>query len=254
MRTPAKEEEINEYMNFTQKNLWLQAFASLAWYDAAIKFLFSFITKTSELLLAAGIVVSTANFLTDGTILHGHSQISFAWAWAQAIAIDSSLGTVFLNAFQSVRERETVKAVIFFTLTALLATVAGLITHFDALALAAGLPVSSVASIVPLWIMTALRSVAVIGFLLASRLKQVSFQQLRQGLTHEPPLEPGQNQQMRTDPSALEPLDYQQLARELAPFFQSAHRTIIEEGKTNIECPTPVLETSANQEPVLLSH
>ncbi len=51
----------------------------------------------------------------------------------------------------------------------------------------------------------------------------------------------------------MEPLDYQQLARELAPFLQSARMTIIEEGKTSIEFPTPALETCSNQEPILLS-
>ncbi|GCE20923.1 hypothetical protein [Dictyobacter kobayashii] len=119
----------------------LQAFASLSWYEETIKFIFNFITKTSELLLAAGIVMSTANFLTDGDIMSQNKPLSDAWSWAQAIAIDSSLGIVFMNAFQAVREREKIKAIIFFTLAGLLATVAGLITHFDALAHAAGLPV-----------------------------------------------------------------------------------------------------------------
>lgn len=44
----------------------LRAFASLTWYEETIKFLFDFSAKTSEVLLAAGLVVSTANFLTDG--------------------------------------------------------------------------------------------------------------------------------------------------------------------------------------------
>jgi hypothetical protein len=84
-------------------------------------------------LLAAGIVISTANFLTDGAVISHNTMLSDAWSWAQALAIDSSLGIVFLNAFQSLRERDNVKVVIFFPLTALLATVAGLITHFDAI-------------------------------------------------------------------------------------------------------------------------
>ncbi len=142
-------------------------------------------SKTSELLLAAGIVVSTANFLTDGDVMSHNKALSDAWSWAQAIAIDSSLGIVFVNAFVAIREREKIKAIVFIMLTALLATVAGLITHFDALAHATGLSVSdkSVSGIIPLWVMTALRSVAVIGFLLASRLKNVSFNELRRELT-----------------------------------------------------------------------
>ncbi len=155
----------------------LRNFASLEWYDEVVKFIFTFVTKTSELLLAAGIIVSTANFLTDGDVMRGHKFLSDAWSWSQALAIDSSLSIVFMNAFQAVRERDKTKAIIYFVLTALLATVAGLITHFDALSHAAGLPVTDkdVSGILPLWVMTALRSVAVIGFLLASRLKNISF-------------------------------------------------------------------------------
>ncbi len=154
---------------------WLHQFAALHWYEATITFLFTFVAKTSELLLTAGIVVSTANFLTDGQVLHQHQTLSLAWSWAQAIAIDGSLGVVCMNTVQAWREREYGKAACFLLLTLLLATVAGLITHFDALAHAAGLPVmdKSVSGIIPLWVMTALRALAVIGFLLASRLKQI---------------------------------------------------------------------------------
>ena len=114
--------------------------------------------------------------------MQGHAGLSEAWAWAQAIAIDASLGIVFSNAFQALRERDKIRAIIFFTLTALLATVAGLITHFDALGHASGLPVTDkdVSGVIPLWIMTALRAVAVIGFLLTSRLKNFSFNELRE--------------------------------------------------------------------------
>ncbi|MGH2478373.1 MAG: hypothetical protein ACRDHW_01760 [Ktedonobacteraceae bacterium] len=155
----------------------MHTFASLHWYDETIKFIFNFVAKTSELLLAAGVVISSANFLTDGAIMQDHSPLSVAWAWAQALAIDSSLGIVFVNGFQAAREHDKIKAAIYFTLTAMLAIVAGLLTHFDALAHATGLPVTSqsISGIIPLWLLTGLRAVAVIGFLLVSRLKNVSF-------------------------------------------------------------------------------
>jgi hypothetical protein len=164
-----------------QKPTRLATFASLNWYDETIKFVFNFVAKTSELLLAAGVVVSSANFLTDGAIMPDHTPLSVAWAWAQALAIDSSLGIVFVNGFQAIREHGKVKAVIFFTLTAMLAAVAGLLTNFDALSHATGLPVTdkSISGVIPLWILTALRALAVIGFLLVSRLKQFSFRGLR---------------------------------------------------------------------------
>ncbi|GHO82243.1 hypothetical protein [Dictyobacter formicarum] len=192
----------------TQNTSRLHAFATLHWYDETIKFIFNFVTKTSELLLATGIVVSTANFLTDGSVMQGHVALSDAWAWAQAIAIDSSLGIVFINAFQALRERDKIRAAIFFTLTALLATVAGLITHFDALGHAAGLPVSDkgVSGVIPLWIMTALRAVAVIGFLLTSRLKNFSFNELRDDWHKE------ENKKQEKQ-EAVPQIDYNELAR-----------------------------------------
>lgn len=160
-----------------QEQTPIRTFASLHWYDETIKFIFNFVAKTSELLLAAGVVVSSANFLTDGAVMQDHTPLSVAWAWAQALAIDSSLGIVFVNGFQAAREHDRIKAAIYFTLTAMLATVAGLLTHFDALAHATGLPVTSqsISGIIPLWLLTGLRAVAVIGFLLVSRLKNVSF-------------------------------------------------------------------------------
>lgn len=198
---------------------YLHSFASLRWYDETIKFVFSFVTKTSELLLAAGIIISTANFLTDGDVMNHNKGFSDAWAWARALAIDSSLGVVFMNAFQAVRERDKVKAVIFFTLTALLATVAGLITHFDALAHAAGLSVTDkgVSGILPLWVMTALRSIAVIGFLLASRLKQVSFSALKKEWTQEP-----EAVQTLSNTALTQKIDYDELATALVSAIQQA--------------------------------
>src|SRR5579859_2655229 len=206
-----------------QYRQWLLSFASLNWYEEAVKFIFNFVSKTSELLLAAGIVVSTANFLTDGDIMSHNKALSDAWSWAQAIAIDSSLGIVFVNAFVAIREREKIKAIVFIMLTALLATVAGLITHFDALAHAAGLSVSdkSVSGIIPLWVMTALRSVAVIGFLLASRLKNVSFNELRRELAQQTQQESAAVQEPPGE-LTIPPIDYDALARALVTAMQQA--------------------------------
>lgn len=63
-----------------QQSPRLQTFASLHWYDETIKFVFHFVTKTSELLLAIGIIISTANFLTDGTVMRHNTVLSDAWS------------------------------------------------------------------------------------------------------------------------------------------------------------------------------
>jgi len=46
----------------------MQKFASLTWYDKFIEFIFRFTAKTSEPLLAAGIVYSAADVLSHGQI------------------------------------------------------------------------------------------------------------------------------------------------------------------------------------------
>ena len=170
----------------------MRTFASLHWYDETMTFIFNFVAKTSELLLAAGVVISSANFLTDGGIMRDRAPLSVAWAWAQALAIDSSSGMVFVNGSQAARAHDKIKAVISFTLTAMLATVAGLLTHFDALAHATGLPVTwqGISGIIPLWVLTGLRAVAVIGFLLVSRLKNVSFSTPRDEIRGQQALQP----------------------------------------------------------------
>jgi len=147
---------------------------------------------------------------------------------------NSSLGVVFMNAFQAVRERDKIKAVIFFTLTALLATVAGLITHFDALSHASGLPVTDkgVSGIIPLWVMTTLRALAVIGFLLASRLKHISFRELRLDWNKEPE----RNQEPPREPAVAPQIDYHALAAALVKAMQQAgaigHVNVVEQGAT----------------------
>jgi hypothetical protein len=46
----------------------MQRFVSLDWYDKLIEFIFRFTAKTSEPLLAAGIVYSAADVLSHGQI------------------------------------------------------------------------------------------------------------------------------------------------------------------------------------------
>ncbi len=226
----------------------IHAFASLHWYDETIKFIFNFVAKTSELLLAAGVVISSANFLTDGGIMRDHTPLSVGWAWAQALAIDSSLGIVFVNGFQAVRERDKIKAVIYFTLTAMLAAVAGLLTHFDALAHATGLPVTSqgISGIIPLWLLTGLRAVAVIGFLLVSRLKNVSFSK---------PQEQAQQPAPAPEPEPapqLAPIDYTQLAAALAEVMQQRakieHISVVSEETALLQLATAQREAAPDGE------
>src|SRR5437667_73846 len=53
-------------------------FNSLVWYDTFISFIFRFMAKTSEPLLAVGIIVSAIDFLQKGQLLAAHPQLAFA--------------------------------------------------------------------------------------------------------------------------------------------------------------------------------
>src|SRR5712691_1911328 len=78
-----------------------QGFTSLVWYDGVIEFLFRFVAKTSEPLLAVGLIASAADILTKGRLMEHNLALSDAWAWTQAIAIESSGGVVLVYALQS---------------------------------------------------------------------------------------------------------------------------------------------------------
>ncbi len=170
----------------------LEMFISLAWYEVLLRFIANFIAKTSELLLAAGLVVSTANFLTDGSILKTHDNLSVAWAWAQALAIDSSLGISFYSILQCLKQRDWTKCVLYSILTALLALVAGTITNIDIFSHAIHTSMGDAMTKIGLdiQVLSALRSVAVVGFVLMSRLRDVSFKDLYASAEVEQPREP----------------------------------------------------------------
>ncbi len=200
----------------------LEAFVSLAWYDIFIRFVANFIAKTSELLLCAGLVVSSANFLTDGTILGTTTPVSQAWAWAQALAIDSGLAVSFYHVLESLKQRDWIKCVLTSVLTGLLAVVAGTITNVDIFSHAIHVPISSATSLMGLDIkmLSILRSVAVVGFVLMSRLHDVSLKDLSTLDT------------LSGDSTAIEAIpsqqDQEQLHKEQAKEVALAHLTVEE--------------------------
>ena len=163
----------------TKNHQRLERFLSLAWYETALRFIATFIAKTSELLLAGGLVVSTANFLTDGHVLDNPSAAA-AWAWVQALALDSSLGISFYYVLQSLKQRDWTKFALYLVLTGLLTLVAGSITNVDIFSHAIHTTMSNALTKLgfDVGLLSTLRSIAVVGFVLMSRLKDVSFKDL----------------------------------------------------------------------------
>jgi hypothetical protein len=120
------------------RNTW-QHFLALDWYDSLIEFLFRFVAKTSEPLLAAGLVISAADFLTSGALMRDNQAFSMAWAWTQALAIEASSGVVFVYALHSFRQQDQLKAWLYLVLSLLLALTGGAMLLFQLIANTTGM-------------------------------------------------------------------------------------------------------------------
>lgn len=171
----------------TPNNSRLDRFLALDWYEKILRFVATFVAKTSELLLAAGLVVSTANFLTDGNVLN-NAQAAAAWAWVQALALDSSLGISFYYTLQCLKQRDWVKFALYAILTGLLTLVAGSITNVDIFSHAIHTTMSNALARLgfDVGLLSTLRAIAVVGFVLLSRLKDVSLKDLYSAGEAEP--------------------------------------------------------------------
>jgi hypothetical protein len=169
-----------EHFMKTNNTSRFEAFLSLGWYEVFLRFIANFVAKSAELLLAAGLVVSSANFLTDGDVLGTGSAASKAWSWTQALAIDASLGISFYYVLQCLKQRDWVKFVLYSLLTLVLTLVAGIITDGDIFSHAMHAPIHNAMDMlgIDIRLLSILRSIAVVGFVLMSRLRDVSFKDI----------------------------------------------------------------------------
>ena len=150
---------------------WKQ-FTSLAWYDGLIEFLFRFVAKTSEPLLAAGLVISAADYLSHGTVMAGHPAFSLWWAWAQALALESSSGVVFVYALQAYKSQDKPKGIIYLVLALLLAIVGGGMLLLQVNAITLGTADS------PILVLNVMRVVVSIAYIFLLRAKSIRFSDL----------------------------------------------------------------------------
>ena len=207
-----------------------EEFLSLEWYEITLRFIATFVAKTSELLLAAGLVVSSANFLTDGNVLQA-GEAAHAWAWAQALAIDSSLAISFYYVLQCLRQRDWIKLALYSLLTLMLALVAGTITNIDIYSHAVHATIQQATGQlgIDVELLSTLRAVAVVGFVLMSRLRDVSFKDLYQ---------PGQDERQQPAPAEQDidhRLTVEEVARLLHIVASAAPRITQEEFKASVQ-------------------
>jgi hypothetical protein len=229
----------------------LRAFASLAWYEGVITFLFTFAAKTSEVLVAVGLIISTASFLTDGNVMGKNAGLATAWAWVQALAIDSSLGVTSSSVFSALKQRDWLKALCYSLLTGLLAVVAGTITNIDTLSHVTHSSITSATLQLGLNVkfLATLRSIAVVGFILMSRLKGVSFKDWYNTSSATSPSSP----QISSTPEETKrtiALVQQIMAEMLA---QQGRRVVVEEQETSSPSMLPPEQASKQQESRVIS-
>lgn len=159
---------------------------SLIWLDGTINFIFRFVAKTSELLLAIGIVISAADFLTDGRLMHNNLILADAWAWTQAIAIESSSGVVLMYALQSFKERDKAKGVVYTVLAAMLALVGGVMLLTQIVLNTTGINMVTQGPIAFVIAMAVARAVVSIAYIVMCRIKHIRFSGLIEEIDSKP--------------------------------------------------------------------
>ena len=152
-----------------------EAFVSLAWLDGSINFIFRFVAKTSELLLAIGIIISAADFLTDGRLMHNNLLLADAWAWTQAIAIESSSGVVLMYALQSFKDKDKVKGWFYIALASMLAIVGGVMLLTQIIYNTTGINMVTQGPLAFVIAMAIARAIVSIAYIVMCRIKHIRF-------------------------------------------------------------------------------
>ena len=165
----------------TKSDWWVKtlqvckSFVSLAWLDGTINFIFRFVAKTSELLLAIGIIISAADFLTDGRLMHNNLVLADAWAWTQAVAIESSSGVILMYALQAFKDKDRVKGWCYIALATMLALVGGVMLLTQIILSTTGINLVTQGA---LWFIVGIaiaRTVVSIAYVVMCRIKHIRF-------------------------------------------------------------------------------
>jgi len=219
-------------MSTEQKAAKWEKFVSLAWYDGFIEFIFRFVAKTSEPLLALGIVISAADFLDKGQLMRGNASLSLAWAWCQAIAIEASSGVVFVYALQSFKSKDKTKGWFYFALSVLLAITGGAMLLLQLVANITGAGESTLPSYV-VYGLAVLRVIVSIGYVYMCRAKHIRFTDLEQAVPPVPSGTPAET------PSTISDETVQLILSKLAKLDQ-LEQAIAEQKITVIQEPVPL--------------
>jgi len=109
----------------------MKQFAVIEKLDTCILYLLELASSLSVLLLAFGLIASTANVLTKGSVLTDNLIMQRIWAWTQSIAIDASVTGTIIRTFRYNAEGERVKTWLYGLLSALLLFTAAIVLNIE---------------------------------------------------------------------------------------------------------------------------
>lgn len=150
-------------------------FKSLDKLSAGLSYIQTAIARVSGVLLMLGLIAATANLLTKDAVFSSAPWLQNAWAWSQAIAVDSGLALVFARLFLAIKQRSWVSFGAYLLIGLPLLFVAATIVDIESVrqALDIALEVAAVKVHVSLLFLTQVRSVVAVLLVAVSGLDSV---------------------------------------------------------------------------------
>jgi hypothetical protein len=153
----------------------MKQFTSIEKLDTVILYLLELASSISVLLLAAGLIASMSNVLTQGMLLSDNKAMQIAYAISQSVAIDAGLGTTIIRTFRYHQEGEKVKTWLYGLLSALLLFTAAIVSNIEAVqqALNITLQEAYIHVFIPVEALIWIRSVTVVLLIVSHALRHV---------------------------------------------------------------------------------
>ena len=175
----------------------------------------------------------------------------------QALALDSGLGISFFYVLNCLKQRDWVKFALYTILTALLALVAGAITNVDTFSHAVHTSMSDAMMRLgfDIKLLSTLRAIAVVGFVLMSRLKDVSFKDLYTQEKVEPPVQVMSAQELPAHQVTPPHFTVEEVALLLSAFSQQSESTLKQAPQgTALPSQAPFTETAEQRKQGNMQH
>jgi len=153
----------------------MKQFTSIEKLDTGILYLLELASSISVLLLAAGLIASMSNVLTQGMLLSDSKAMQIAYAISQSVAIDAGLGTTIIRTFRYYQEGEKVKTWLYGLLSVLLLFTAAIVSNIEAVqqALNITLQQAYIHVFIPIEALIWVRSITVVLLIVAHALRHV---------------------------------------------------------------------------------